>query len=137
MFWQGSRRVWTEGHNAFGTTRTAPRWVLAEGESGGQESISTFVLIANTSTVDANVRVTLLPESGAEQARTYTVGANRRFTVPVSSAFANADGTRFSVLVESLNPSTAGALVVERATYWNTDEDVWGAGSNAVGAILP
>ena len=35
MWWMGSRRSWTEGHNAFGTTRTAPRWLLAEGENGG------------------------------------------------------------------------------------------------------
>ncbi len=137
MWWIGSRRTWTEGHNAFGTTRTAPRWLLAEGEAGGPRGISTFVLIANTSAADANVRVTMLPEAGAEESVTYTVGANRRFTVPVSSAFPSVDGTRFSILVESLNPSTAGALVVERAAYWNTDEDVWGAGANAVGAIVP
>jgi hypothetical protein len=137
MWWMGSRRGWTEGHNAFGTTRTAPRWVLAEGENGGPRGISTFVLIANTSAADANVRVTMLPEQGAEESLTYTVGANRRFTVPVSSAFPSTDGQRFSILVESLNPTTAGALVVERATYWNTDEDIWGAGANAVGAIIP
>jgi len=137
MWWMGSKRSWTEGHNAFGTTRTAPRWLLAEGENGGPHAISTFVLIANTSAADANVRVTLLAEQGAEESLTYTVGANRRFTVPIASAFPSSDGKRFSILVESLNPSVAGGLVVERATYWNTDEDVWGAGAGAVGAIIP
>ncbi len=137
MWWMGSKRVWTEGHNAFGTTRTAPRWLLAEGETGGPRAINTFVLIANASAADADVRVTMLPESGAEESVTYTVGANRRFTVPVASAFPSSNGARYSILVESLNPSTAGALVVERATYWNTDDDVWGAGANAVGAIIP
>jgi hypothetical protein len=137
MWWMGSKRSWTEGHNSFGTTRTGPRWVMAEGETGGSRAINTFVLIANTSAAAADVRVTMLPESGAEESVTYTVGANRRFTVPVGSAFPSSDGKRYSILVESLNPSTAGALVVERATYWNTDEDVWGAGSNAVGAIIP
>ncbi|MEO5820277.1 MAG: hypothetical protein ABIT71_07190, partial [Vicinamibacteraceae bacterium] len=137
MWWMGSKRSWTEGHNAFGTTRTAPRWLLAEGETGGPRAINTFVLIANASTADANVRVTMLAESGAEESVTYAIGANRRFTVPVASAFPSSDGKRFSILVESLNPSTAGALVVERATYWNTDEDVWGAGAGAVGAIIP
>ena len=137
MWWMGSRRSWTEGHNAFGTTRTAPRWLLAEGENGGPRAINTFVLVANTSAADASVRVTLLLEEGAEESVTYTVGANRRFTVPVASDFPSSDGKRFSILVESLNPSTAGGLVVERATYWNTDEDVWGAGAGAVGAILP
>ena len=84
MWWMGSKRSWTEGHNAFGTTRTAPRWLLAEGENGGPHAISTFVLIANTSAVDATVRVTLLAEQGAEESLTYTVGANRRFTVPIA-----------------------------------------------------
>jgi IPT/TIG domain/Fibronectin type III domain/Bacterial TSP3 repeat len=137
MWWMGSKRSWTEGHNAFGTTRTAPRWLLGEGENGGARVINTFVLIANTSAADASVRVTMLPEAGAEESVTYTVGANRRFTVPVATAFPSSDGKRFSILVESLNPSTAGALVVERATYWNTDEDLWGAGAGAVGAIIP
>jgi hypothetical protein len=137
MWWMGSRRIWTEGHNAFGTTRTAPRWLVAEGESGGPRAISTFVLIANTSSAAATVKVTMLPESGAEESVTYTLGANRRFTVPVSTAFPSSDGTRYAILVESLTPPTAGARVVERATYWNTDEDVWGAGASAVGAIIP
>ena len=137
MWWMGSRRSWTEGHNAFGTTRTAPRWLLAEGENGGPLAMSTFVLVANTSAADASVRVTMLPEEGEEESVTYTVGASRRFTVPVASEFPSSEGKRFSILVESLNPATAGGLVVERATYWNTDEDVWGAGSGAVGAILP
>jgi hypothetical protein len=47
MWWVGARRTWTEGHNAFGTTRTAPRWLLAEGESGGERAGNTFVLVAN------------------------------------------------------------------------------------------
>jgi hypothetical protein len=79
----------------------------------------------------------MLRESGAEEAVSYSVAANSRFTVPLASAFPSADGQRFSIVVESLNPSTAGALVVEHATYWNTDEDVWGAGSDAMAAILP
>jgi hypothetical protein len=137
MWWMGSRRSWTEGHNAFGTTRTAPRWLLAEGESGGNRACNTFVLVANASAADAEVKVTMLPESGAEESVTYMVGANRRFTVPVLSAFPSTDGKRYSILVESQNASVAGSLVVERATYWNTDDDVWGAGANAVGAIIP
>ncbi len=138
MWWMGSKHSWTEGHNAFGTTRTAPRWLLAEGENGGPRAINTFVLIANTSAADANVRVTMLPEEGAEESVTYTVGANRRFTVPVATAFPSSDGKRFSILVESLNPS------VRRAGSWSSGRPtgtptrtcgVRGAG--AVGVHLP
>ena len=52
MWWTAPAPDWTEGHNAFGTTRTAPRWLLAEGEHGGARAISTFVLVANTSAAD-------------------------------------------------------------------------------------
>ena len=62
-------RGWTEGHNAFGTTRTAPRWLLAEGEKGGARAINTFVLIANTSAADANVSVTMLFGGRAPRSR--------------------------------------------------------------------
>jgi hypothetical protein len=96
-----------------------------------------YVLVANTSAQAADVRVTLLYEDAAEQSSTYSVAANSRFTVPIDMAFPDALGKRFSVLVESLNPSVAGNLVVERAMYWDTDEEVWGAGSNAVAAKLP
>ncbi len=137
MWWPGGNRQWTEGHNAFGTTVAGPRWLLAESELGGASAISSFVLVANTSAATANVRVTVLFEDAPEQSVTYNVGANQRFTVPLASAFPTAVGRRFSVLVESLNPATAGALVVERAMYWDTDEDVWGAGSNAVATRLP
>ena len=137
MWWPGGNRQWTEGHNAFGTTTTGPRWALAEGELGGANAMMSFVLVANTSNAAAQVRVTAFFENAPEQSVTYTVGANQRFTVPVASAFPSADGRRFSILVESLNPTTAGALVVERAMYWNTDEDVWGAGANAVATKLP
>jgi Family of unknown function (DUF5719) len=137
MWWPNPGGGWTEGHNAFGTTATGPRWAIAEGEVGGRRSIETFVLVANTSAADANVKVTLLFEDGAEESQTYTVPANRRFTVPVGSAFPSAAGRRFSVLVESLNPQTAGALVVERAMYWNTADEVWGAGADALGTRLP
>ena len=136
MWWPGALSGWTEGHNAFGASRTAPKWVVAEGEQGGPKGLSTFILIANTSAAAANVRVTMLLEAGAEVSRTYTVGGNTRYTVPAAD-FAGADGRRVSFVVESLNPATAGALVVERATYWNVGNEQWGAGSNSVAAIVP
>ena len=129
--------AWTEGHNAFGTTTTGARWLLAEGEVGGTRAMQTFVLIANTSAADANVKVTLLYENGPEESQVVTVGASRRYSLRSSAAFPNSNGRRFSVLVESQNPETAGDLVVERAMYWNTSDEVWGVGSNAVATRLP
>ena len=138
MWWMGSKRSWTEGHNAFGTTRTAPRWLLAEGETGGAARHQHLRAHRQHLGGRRQRQASRCCRSRAPRSRsTYTVGANRRFTVPVASAFPSSDGKRYSILVESLNPSTAGALVVERAIYWNTDDEVWGAGSNAVGAIVP
>ena len=110
---------------------------LAEGEVGGAKGIQTYVLIANTSAADATVKVTLLFEDGVEQSRLVAVGASRRYTVDTGSMFPSSVGKRFSVLVESQNPETAGNLVVERAMYWNTTDETWGTGSNAVATRLP
>jgi hypothetical protein len=137
MWWGTRGNGWTEGHNAFGTTTTGARWLLAEGEVGGTRAMQTYVLIANTSAVDANVKVTLLYENGPEESQVVTVGASRRYSLSSSDAFPNSNGRRFSVLIESQNPDAAGDLVVERAMYWNTSDEVWGVGSNAVATRLP
>ena len=137
MWWPLRGGGWTEGHNAFGTTVTGPRWLVAEGEQGGARSASTYVLIANTSTADASVRATVLFEDGAEQSAMVTVPANRRYTIDVGSVFPSAVNKRFSVLIESQNPTTAGSLVVERSMYWNTAAEVWGAGTDSLATKLP
>ena len=123
MWWTATAAAGREAARAlrnYGGRRRAGCWRKAR---RGSRAINTFVLVANTLAADADVRVTMLPEEGAEESVTYTVGANRRFTVPVASAFV-VGRQALRILVESLNPSTAGGLVVERATYWNTDEDV-------------
>jgi hypothetical protein len=137
MWWPNTGGGWTEGHNAFGTTSTGPRWLLAEGEQGGARAAATYVLVANTSAADASVKVTALFEDGVEQSRTFAVPASRRYTVDMGTLFPSTANKRFSVLVESLNPTTAGSLVVERSMYWNTDAEVWGAGSNSLASKLP
>ncbi len=135
MWWPATQGMWTEGHNAFGSTRTGQKWLLAEGELGGQSDVATFVLVANTGAADTQVRVTLLYENAAEESAVYTVRSKRRLTVPLRSAFPAAVGRRFSVLVENL--SSDAVLVVERAMYWNTADEIWSAGSNALGSIVP
>jgi hypothetical protein len=137
MWWIGAAGTWVEGHNAFGTVATGPRWLLAEGEEGGARAAKTYVLVANNSAAAASVRLTILYENAAEESTTMAVGANRRSTVDISAAFPNSVDRRFSVLVESTNPAQAGALVVERAMYWSTGPDFWGVGSDAVAARLP
>ena len=134
MWWPTNR--WSDGHNSFGSTSTAGRWLVADGELGGPSQFASYVLIANTSAVEIPVEVTILFEDAPEVKRTYTIGANRRLTVPIDS-FPAAHNMRFSVLVESRHPTLADGLFVEHALYRNTGDELWGAGACAAATRLP
>ena len=133
MWWP--QTGWYEAHNSPGATTTGTRWALAEGEAGGTDNAQTYVLIANTSTTAASVRVTLLFEDGTSAERTFTVGANSRFNVDVAAEFTNVAGRRFGAIVESLGASPA-PIVVERAMYSSADGVLWSAGTNALATRL-
>jgi hypothetical protein len=142
MWWR-SGIEWYEAHNSAGTTETGSRWALAEGEEGGPNSTSTWILIANTSSTPGQVRVTLFGEDGAQVQKTVVVPASSRTTVSVgaspefSSFLANGGtaGRRFSALVESLGDAPA-QIVVERAMYWDAEGVFWAAGTDAVASRL-
>ncbi len=131
---------WQEAHNAFGTTSTGTRWALAEGEIGGERSIVTYVLVANTSAFAATAHVTLLMEDGSTLVRDFSVAARSRFNIDVAAEFPAARGTRFGTIIESVG-DTPAQLVVERAMYWDAGGVFWAAGTDAVasrlGATLP
>ena len=136
MWWPGpTAATWTEAHNSFGATSPGARWALAEGEAGGPASTDTFILVANVSPSDAQVRVTLLFEDGGEVTRLFPVVAQSRFNVWVAVEFPTSAGRRFGAIVESVGPSPA-QLVVERAMYANAGNEVWAAGSNALATKL-
>ena len=138
-----SPTFWTEAHNSTGTTSTATRWVLADGESGGARRTQTFVLIANTSSTPGRVRLTVLPEGASlynppvtPTTTTVDVPANSRTTVPLHDipGLANA---RYGVLVESIDTAPLAQLVVERAMYWNAGGEIWAAGTNLLATPVP
>jgi hypothetical protein len=136
MWWPHGLASWQEAHNSPGTTATATRWGLAEGEVGGTRGYETYILLANTSPTAGDVRVTLLFENGLTTQRTFTVGATSRFNVAVGAEFPAAAGQRFGAVIESLGP-TPIQLIVERAMYSNAGGVVWAAGTNALGTRLP
>ena len=115
-------------------TTTAARWLVADGESGGPGDASTYVLVANTAAVAAQVRFTLLTEAGVTRTVQDTVTANGRYSMDVAGTFPEARGTRFSVLVEGV--SSTAALVVERASYSSTPTTPWAAGTNSLAMPL-
>ncbi|MEO5823963.1 MAG: hypothetical protein ABIT71_25940 [Vicinamibacteraceae bacterium] len=135
---------WTEANNSAGTTATATRWVLADGESGGTRDTQTFVLIANTSSTPGRVRLTRLPDTpapfdpsvGVPLTVTVDLPANSRTTVPLhaTGGFGN---VRYGVIVESIETAPLAQLVVERAMYWNAGGVVWAAGTNLLATPVP
>jgi len=137
MWWPGpTAATWTEAHNSPGSTVTGTRWALAEGEEGGGSDVQTYVLLANTGSTAASVRVTLLFEASglAERAITVPVGPHSRRNVAIRSDFPGATG-RFGLLVESLG-ATPAPIVVERAIYSDANGVGWAAGTNALATRL-
>jgi hypothetical protein len=135
-----SPTFWTEAHNSTGTTSTATRWVLADGEAGGSRGTQTFVLIANTSGTAGTVRITVLPDTPTAGGvpplvLTVNVPPNSRTTVPIHDV--GPTGARFGAIVESIDTAPLAQLVVERAMYWNAGGAVWAAGTNVLATPVP
>jgi hypothetical protein len=135
MWWPGAPSQWTEGHNSFGVTATGTKWALAEGEAGGPQNTTTFVLVANTSSFAGEAKVTLLFEDAPEVSQTIQLPPNSRRTVTMDGPFAAAIGKKFATVVESLG-ATPAQIVIERAMYSDSRGMSWSAGSNAVGTKL-
>jgi hypothetical protein len=133
MYWPGTSATWREAHNSFGLTEVATRWGLAEGCQGGPRRHGTYVLIANPSPADADVRVEFLREAGPPLVKSYRVAATSRFNVDVGAMVPELADQCFGTVV-----STNGAgISVERAMYWNAGGVTWAAGTNATAARLP
>ena len=59
--WWPHGQAWHEAHNSAGSTVTGIRWAVADGEQGqGDDATQTYILVANTSTAAAQLRVTVL-----------------------------------------------------------------------------
>jgi hypothetical protein len=131
MYWPGTG--WYEAHASAGVTTTGTRWALAEGEFGGSRGFDTFILLANPTTSDAEVTVTLLRTGGRTpvslQAR---VAANCRLTLSAGQ-FNITSGEQFGIVIDSTN---GVPIVAERAMYWNGGGVFWGGGTNETAVRL-
>ncbi len=132
MYWAAF--PWREAHNSFGVTSTAERWGLAEGRAGGARGYNTYILLANPTTLTAQVTATFLRESGAPIVRTYTVAPTSRFNIDVSAMVPELDGQSFGATIAVTN---FVGIAVERAMYWNAHGETWAAGTNANAVPLP
>ncbi len=135
MWWPGpetTSNFWYEAHNAFGTTATAPAWLVAGAETGGADAAETYILIANPSSTAGTVRVTLLRDTGGPPPAPLTlpVAASSRTNISIGSSFTGVSG-RFGVLVESVDTPPL-PLVVEVATYASPGGVTWASGGAAL-----
>ena len=106
---------WYEGHSAPGNTMSALSWAMPEGRDGGATREQTYVLIGNTTTTPGQVRLTLIPDTGAPSTREVPIAAGERLTVNIGNLFGLTEA-RFSVIVESLG-TTPVPLAVDYARY--------------------
>jgi hypothetical protein len=98
-----------EGHCSIGTTSPANDYFLAEGTTAW--GFTTYVLIQNPDPSPANIWVTYLTPSGAQQPQgVISMPANSRKTIRVNDYLPNTD---FSTVVHGSRP-----IIAERAMYW-------------------
>jgi len=130
MYWPGVPGPWYGASNSVGITTLRTRWGLAEGEVGGADGASTYVLLANPGTTAANATLTFYREAGSPIVVTRSVPAGSRQTVAASSVGLGG-GEKFGVVVDSSQP-----IAVERSLYWNYLGGLWTSGTNETGTPL-
>jgi hypothetical protein len=130
MYWPGVPGPWYGAHNSVGITTLRTRWGLAEGEVGGPDGASTYVLLANPGTSAATATLTFHREDGPAIVVTRNVPAGSRQTVSAESV-GLAAGEQFGVVVQSTQP-----IAVERSIYWNYQGALWTSGTNETGTPL-
>ena len=124
---------WYEGHAAPGSTTTGVSWAVPEGRNGGPTFEQTYVLIGNTSSTAGQVRVTLIPDTGAASTRDLAIAAGQRLTLNIGNLFGLTDA-RFSVIVDSLG-APGVPLAVDYARYRSVNGIPF-SGGGAAPAVL-
>jgi hypothetical protein len=131
MYWPGVSGPWYGGHNSLGVSALGTHWALAEGEVGGVDSASSFVLLANPGSAAATATLTFYRTAGAPIQVTQPVPARSRRTVDASTVGLGS-GERFGVVVQSTRP-----IAVERSMYWNYLGGPWTSGTNETATSIP
>ena len=126
---------WYEGHAAPGSTTSGVSWAVPEGRSGGPAFEQTYVLIGNTTTTQGQVRLTLIPDTGATSTQELPIGPGERLTVNVGRLFGLTEA-RFSVIVDSLG-TPAVPLVVDYARYRSVNGVPFSGGGAAPAIPVP
>jgi hypothetical protein len=122
----GVAPLFTGGHESAGVTALSTDWVLAEGATG--TFFTTFILLANPGTQDANVTVTYLPATTAPIVKPYTVAAGQRLTLNMAAEDPSLSSAAVGASIQSSQP-----IIVERAQYWPGPFETWYEAHNSFG----
>jgi hypothetical protein len=109
-------------------------WFLAEGATHGNFDL--FYLIQNPGDTAASVTVRYLrPAPLAPLTKTYTVAANRRFTIVVDNEVIGGQSLAATDVSAAITSSVP--VVVERAMYMTNGAEPFGAGHESAGVTAP
>ncbi len=144
MYLDHAGQLFTAGHDSVGLTEPATRWLLAEGATG--DWFELFILLANPSAQDADVRLRFLLGDGTVVEHGERVPAMSRATVWVDAlghdasliarnpAYARlADA---AVSTDVIVDNGVGVLV-ERAMWWPGGAGTWTEAHNSGGVTQP
>jgi hypothetical protein len=135
MYRSNQGRTFNAGHESIGASAPSTSWFLAEGATGPYFDL--FLLIANPTPTDAQIRLHYLLDNGKTYMRTLVAPANARSGVWVDNEqFGGVPGyplanVAVATSVESLNDVP---LVVERSMWWPGDGSTWHEAHNSTGA---
>jgi subtilisin-like proprotein convertase family protein len=134
MYWPDISLGWREAHNSVGVTDTALRWAVADGRFGGTRHYQTYILLANPNTTPAEVQVRFLKTGSAPVVQNLTLPPTSRTNLGPDVTGLFGDDSIFSADIQVLNFQP---IVVEKALYWDSNGEVWAAGTGTVGTPIP
>jgi hypothetical protein len=134
MYWPDISIGWREAHNSVAVTTPSLRWGVSDGRIGGARDYQTYMLLANPNPWFAEVQVRFLKPGAAPVVKSYTLNPASRFTIWSGDMVAELGEGVFSADVQVLNFQP---IVVEKAMYWNSGDEVWAAGTGVVATPLP
>jgi Domain of unknown function (DUF4394)/Bacterial Ig-like domain (group 3) len=123
-----------EGSVALGSTETGTVWAIGEGVEGGANNEATFVLVSNGSSTAGTVRFTVAYDDGTTQQKEYALAGTARLTVRVGEDFPDAQGRKFSVLVESVTEGMP--ITVEYSRYQSAGGGLLDGGGAALATLV-
>ena len=127
------------GHESAGVTATASSWYFAEGATGNMFDL--FVLVANPSNNEAQVRATYFLDNGTTYTKDYSVAANSRYNIWVDveqfDGVAGLPLANVSAVATKLEVLNGVPVVAERAMWWPGPTAVtWSEAHNSPGATI-